>query len=693
VHPRHLRASLAFALFLAVLLPSATVRGEDGPDTSGPPAFVPLLDDAAGASIRDAREAAEEGRADAAAVRYQAILEGPSATRLVPLTRSDGRTLEQVRERCLREMSRLPDVLAAWRRRHDAACDEALANALRRGDRRMLRQLWIRSPLASAGARAGIHLAREEYRLGNASEALGILDRLFDLWPTGDVGGVPRASLHRLQAAAARLCGEEELFAVAAAGADVGGSGGGDLVDLRALPTTPPVAGPRGLVVRRWTWKPEDSAFGGGARERARGHPLTWTSLPAGQDHMVAVRDGVVYWTDRHRVTAISLVTGKELGRSLPVSGLRDENRFEDPYRGESFAPAADEHGIVTPLNDPQSAMGAPRVGTLRAFDRDIRLIHLRGGRADPIEAFREQFVFHGRPLIVGDRVYVSATATGVDDPGIILDVRSFLMCFRRSDLEPLWATFLCYAGGVQFSSVGPGGSPMEHHGRLYVTTNTGLNACVDARSGEILWARLYRVPEPPASASRFTATTDGMETPLLWPESPPVVSGGLVAFAPRNSYEIEFCLLRPHPLDGTVLASGRLRPRLDRDDLTVLWVLPGPGESFFLAGKAGPEGVPLLLRDLAAESREDGAPIRWRGALMEDTVVGLPARTADAVYAVTDKALYRVPYPGKDGGIEILYTFDPALHGDPAPGNLVIAGDRILSVSEEGILCFGPKE
>jgi hypothetical protein len=86
-----------------------------------------------------------------------------------------------------------------------------------------------------------------------------------------------------------------------------------------------------------------------------------------------------------------------------------------------------------------------------------------------------------------------------------------------------------------------------------------------------------------------------------------------------------------------------------------------------------------------------DGGGGSVRAPLQEPALAGLPVRTADAVYAVTDKALYRVPSPGRDGAVERLAAV-PSEPGSPhpRPGNLVVLADRVLSASDEGVLCFG---
>jgi hypothetical protein len=178
---------------------------------------------------------------------------------------------------------------------------------------------------------------------------------------------------------------------------------------------------------------------------------------------------------------------------------------------------------------------------------------------------------------------------------------------------------------------------------------------------------------------------------PLLWHESPVAFSGEFLAVAPRNSYFLDFLRQRPDPASGSVLLDDYSRPRRDGADMMTLWVVPGPPGTFFLAGQSGgPEEAPLMLRDLDPGARE---AVRARYALMETAIAGLPAVADGALYAATGKALYRIPLGGRDGEVERLAAIPVREEGEPlpSPGNLVVLPDRVLSVADDGILCFGP--
>ena len=707
------RAPSAAALVLAALLAPASPQDAA---KKGPPAFVPLESPAATSHLRAAADHAKAGRHAEAAESYQALVDGPLGDRLATHD-GDRDTLEQARERAHREISFHPGLPAegraalrdAYRKRFEETAGRLLEAALGTGDDRALRVVLSRFPLTDAGARAGTLLARAAYRRGDPEECLGILDRLLDLHAGGPFAA--NTDVRALQASAAAAAGDADLFdsvekAAAFPGPGAGTAAGASLrahlaacrasLDRggRAAP-----GGPRGPLVLLWQWMPGEDDRAGPPDEFSM-LPVNQSELPPHADHLVAVAGGRVYWTDRYGVTALDLATGKPVARSVaPEQGSAAPG---NEHRGETFAPAADASGVVAALDLAGSGPGGRRVGTLNLLDGDLRLLARRGGDGDlEHPEMRRRFVFHGRPLLLGDRVFAAATEAVPPGEQAAGDVRTHVLAFRRADLEPLWDAFVSYGSGIHISDVAPAGSLAHRHGRLYFTTQTGLEACLEARTGAVLWARRYRVPEM-APTPRLAGRPDQTMAPNLWHESPPVFSGDLVAFAPRDSYSVDFLHQRPlrgaeDPETGKVRGAGSVledelsRPRLDREAMTTLWVLPGRRGMFFLAGQtAGREAAPLVLRNLDPGATES---IPWRGPVMEPTITGLPALAGDAIYAATEKALVRVPWSGRDGEIEVLATIPPAdpENPRPSPGNLVVLTDRILSVHDDGVMCFGP--
>jgi hypothetical protein len=696
-------------LLTAFLFPAAAQDASK----KGPPAFVPLESAAATARLEAAAAAVRAGDVEGAVATYQEVVDGPLADRLAS-SALRGPSLEQARERAHRECAASPALAKACRKRFEDTAARLLSDAVAASDLRGLREVFTRFPLTDAGVRAGILLARSAWRSGDAEECLGLLDRLLDLHASGLPPGAPGADAVALRAAAAAAAGdgallEETAAAAARLGADApvsdGGTLGARIAAARAALAPPGPPGPRGPLVLLWQWMPEEPEEPAedpededprGRRGRGPAPAAAGEALPEAPDHLVAVAGGRVYWADRFRVTALDLATGKPVAMSLPASAAPLAGGPGPEHEGETFAPAADGAGVVAALDLASGSAGLRRAGSLGLFDLDLRLRARRGGPAD-IEhpGMSRRYVFHGRPLLVGDRVYCAATEAfqaGTESAG---DVRTHVLAFGRAGLEPAWDTFVAYGSGIRESDVAPAGSLAHRHGRLYFTTQTGLAACLDARTGAVLWAHRYRTPEM-APAARLMSTPDRTLDPVLWYESPPVFSGNLVAFAPRDSYSVEFVFQRPLRETGEIRRAEYERPRFDTEDMTVLWVLPGPSGMFFLAGKTSDQAVrsaaPLVLRDLGGGDEGKGNPIPWRAALEENAVVGLPVRAADALYAATPKALYRVPFPG-DGAAErlaVLPAPDPS-RPRPSPGNLVVLPDRILSVHDDGVMCFGP--
>jgi hypothetical protein len=664
----------ALALLAMLALPQDPAR-------KGPPAFVPAESPAVTAQLRGAADMAREGRTAEAVEAYQAVVDGPLATRLAAHDR-DRDTLEQARERALREVGASPELRGAHRRRFEETASRLLASALPSGDVRGLRETFVRFPPTDAGAAAGLALARSAWRAGDAEECLGLLDRLLDLH-----GAAPSAEVLALRAAAAAATGDGDLLeetarAAAALGANAALSE--RIAAARAALAPPGPPGPRGPLVLLWKWMPADDDRPG--PEDGTRRPLVPDGFPPPPDHLLAVSGDRVYWTDRFRVTALDLATGQPVARSTPLAeGFRPAAPTEE-HDGETFAPAADGRGVVAALDLPEGF--GRRTGTLSLFDRDLRLLARRGGDADlEAPAMARRFVFHGRPLLLGDRVFCAATESSSVAAAAAGDVRTHVLAFRRDGLVPLWDAFVAYGSGVINSAIAPAGTLAHRHGRLYLATHTGLEACLDARTGALLFAHRYRTPEI-APTERLAPGPDRTLDPRLWYESPPVFSGNLVAFAPRDSYSVDFVLQRP-ARNGYVRDLEHQRSRHDVEDMNVGWVLGGPRGTFFLAGQvAGREAAPLVQRDLDP-ARED--PIPWRAALMEPEVAGLPVRAADGIYVATGKAIYRVLHPAPDAAerIAVLPPRDPE-DPRPSPGNLLVLPDRILSVHDDGVMCFG---
>ena len=690
---------LAATAALAAPAPSPVQDAARG----GPPAFVPLESPAAAERLAAAAALAAEGKAAEAVEAYQSVADGPLALRLAAHP-EERETLEQARERAHREVSLDAALVAAHRARFGETAESLLRTALDSGDARALRSVGLRFPLTDAGARAAVLVARDAHRRGDAGACLGALERLRDLHRGRTPPAVPAADFVALEASAAALLGDGEGLAAAEAaaaalGADARTAAGAPLADhLRACRDSvpPPSIGPRGPRALRWAWRPAEEE----AAEPADAPsvlPVNQSDLPARADRAIAVAGDRVYWTDRFRVTALDLDTGRVAARSADVSGGAPPAVPGREVLGEAFGAAADGRGVVAALDLERPGADGRRAGCLALFDPGLRLLARRGGDGDlEHPELRGRYLFHGPPLLDGDRVYAAATEVASGDS--VGDVRTHVLAFRRDGLEPVWDTFVAYGSGPLASDVAPPGPLLLRRGRIYFSTHTGLHACLDAAGGAILWARRYPTPEM-APTPRLGNRPDATMSPEMWHHCPPAVSGEFVALAPRDSYWIDFLRRRPLP-DGRLLMDACSRPRQDASAMTTLWLVAGPPGSFFLAGQtAGPEEVPLLLRvvdpallDGPGEERRE--QVDWHAALQEPALAGLPARTADAIYAITPKALYRVPYPGKDGAVERLAAvpIGTAEEPLPGPGNLVVLPDRVLSVSNGGILCFGPK-
>src|SRR5205814_10543049 len=108
------------------------------------------------------------------------------------------------------------------------------------------------------------------------------------------------------------------------------------------------------------------------------------------------------------------------------------------------------------------------------------------------------QLDFTGSPLVVGDNVYV----TGHSGTGMQFE-DSYVLCFDTGNGHLNWSCYVASSNPRNAAMMWGGGdvdlSPASNvahlayaSGRLYVLTNLGALAAVDAYDGTIVWLNIY---------------------------------------------------------------------------------------------------------------------------------------------------------------------------------------------------------
>jgi hypothetical protein len=238
------------------------------------------------------------------------------------------------------------------------------------------------------------------------------------------------------------------------------------------------------------------------------------------------------------------------------------------------------------------------------------------------------------------------------------------LICLTARTGEFVWATAIQQAPAGTYGSPAlrytfdAGSRPLVADGRVFVMTNSGVVAAVDAETGRAIWARQY--PSLLIRQARGRVYVDARAGKAR-PTNDLQADGGLIWALPADSGD----LLALSQIDGRVVWR---QDRQQADFLTPLpggrLLLTGPGAQV-LDGRCGQQIA--RVEDLGCYGRP---LVTSRGALISS-----PAR----------KAVLQLD--GVDWAISPLF----ALPEGGYLGNLTWTGSGLLAANPAGVTCFRP--
>ncbi len=394
----------------------------------------------------------------------------------------------------------------------------------------------------------------DQARAWRDAETLGRLARELEGLPSGRRAG-------GLQARLLAERGDIERARVAANRAlQMGASGMAPL--LATLPeAAPPLA---------------DASRVGRTLDGAWTHPLSVASLadrnpfrllPDSDEAPLAaiapvVEDGVVYLADSVSVTALELHSGRELWKHVGPILEATEAGTKGVFSFDVYADA-DRERAVSPVQLCQPVLTEDlvlatvqvlhegHVRDLHRFDgrpidwplprRRVHALDKRSGEVSWVqerpelgpEAFVNRFDVHGPVTVQGGVVYVSGSITEGS-------INAYIAAFGASNGNLLWRTFVCsgqqeltmFNRPFQEHVTGP---PTVHDGTLFVVSNLGVIAAVDAWSGRLRWLRGYQTTRRHASRSPDYERRRA----IFWVNEPPVIEAGVLLATPLDSDEL----------------------------------------------------------------------------------------------------------------------------------------------------------
>ncbi len=249
-----------------------------------------------------------------------------------------------------------------------------------------------------------------------------------------------------------------------------------------------------------------------------------------------AVVGGAIFYADGSGIHAAELATGKP---TITANGLlhRDESADEKDGQAPLGIAGGVAHGVPRLTLDVVDGVVYARVGAL-ATSRAQALQRVNGDRLVGLDVRREglltfqspreegAWAFDGAPVSDGRRVFVAMRSSDVTP-------RAFVACFDAATGVRQWRTPI----GAADTIAGGAADEITHNlltlveDRIYINTNLGLVAALEADTGNIAWISRY---------DRLTGKTFtlGSAVPLHFDRdpSPCVYRDGLLFVAPSDT-------------------------------------------------------------------------------------------------------------------------------------------------------------
>ncbi len=442
----------------------------------------------------------------------------------------------------------------------------------------------------------------------------------------------------------------------------------------------------------------------------------------AGLGIMPAVDKGQLFFQDNTHVYALDLDSGTPLAawvETYPMENgaYKAPGNFPPVPLGKQLCVSVNDKYVTAVMNlsDPLGQVPSPP-------NQDSRLVCLdrKSGRelwAFAPEDFPEaqmalrELHMGGSPLMVGDNVYI-----------ILHGIRGqfedcYTVCFSLASGKFRWATFIANSntsGGI--SSFGDESTffaePISHiayaGGRLFVVTNIGAIAALDAFTGQIDWLNIYRTDNNgqamnainPALMRALNAQQAGnglsITAAVPWIYNPAIVQDGKVFALPNDIHSLfvydagDGSVLKQIPLADSDLQETR-DPNGSYVPDTPSTLLGVRDDMVYLAGSRQVWQVPW--REISPDRKTDDIPGYWRSADSPEQVPQVRGRafvTADAVYLPTQQCIKRILL--STGLLDAANSSFPKNNweeGKEGPGNVIVTQDHVIVAGDTQVAVY----
>jgi len=663
-----------------------------------------------------------------AADLFQEILTDPKyAAKVVPVdTDPEHRLYRSVEDLVMQQLAKWPqEGLDVYRARYEAQAQTQLEGA-KGNSQYTLHQVFSRFFVTDVAKNAGIRLMDQYLEAGEFRAAADIGDRLLQWHPNigqDRAGVLYRTSLayhlggdeKNAQARMDDLKKNEPQVKGTVRGAEVtladslatelalpaptsAGGGAADSYTMFGGDGTrnkvPSVTGTPGAHL--YSVALSKPSFQSGPRAEAQYREDVKTGMTTGV--MPVIDRGELFFQDGQRIYAVNLESGVPLAGWVQSNGGAHSGAFPYPEntgtpRTKQLTLTVTDHSVlavVTTGDAPQRGFGGMAVMDTRlvCVDRGTGKLQWMVKPAQLKQDTLRTLQLSGSPLVVGDNVIVTATEmkqAGFED--------YYVVCFALETGVVRWASNVAssstFAGGFPFGGQVAASAPAESHlafanGRVYVQTNRGAVAAVDAFSGAISWLNTYSRGAALANNAMAMQQTGQTSSAKPWTFNPVIVSQGLVFTLPAEGKNLLI-------YDA---ASGVKFKQIDLDDLgqkvksddiqppnydTLVGVV---GDTLVLAGIKSVVAVNWRAYD--ADHYSDEKMLMWEEAYDKE-IRGRPFLTSTHMYLPLQERMYIVNL--KNGFAERDYPQYPRSWGDDeGPGNIVVTSDHAVIAGAEHV-------
>ncbi len=293
---------------------------------------------------------------------------------------------------------------------------------------------------------------------------------------------------------------------------------------------------------------------------------------------------------------------------------------------------------------------------------------------------------FGASPVVIGDNVYINACG---GKPMQFED--SYVLCLNLADGRLCWSCYLASGNALGTMNMMLGqstlGTDASHiacdGGRIYVSTELGAIAAVDAYTGQIVWLDLYPRPQQNFAALQAGIPQPGNTPAKPWTVNPVIVKDGKVFAMPSDSTDLliydagtgdEIKRIPMRDFDNAQTLLGVTGDRVIVNSNTSVYCInwkdynPATPADAQLFWRTGP-----LVNPSVAE------------ALNRDTIRGRGFVTADSVFVTTQWRLHRISM--RNGKTEQTYPANMGLWAaDEGPGNLLVTPDHVVIAGADSV-------